>query len=231
MPHAAQALTTIQQANELTEARYNLTLGETRIIFFALTCKKNGKIQREQAIKAMDLAKEYNIEKHTAYEEVSAAAKKLYERSIIRREASKVTDTIRWVSACRYDQGRGIVHVNFSPEVMPLLENLDGQFTSFYFEQIKRMTTPYASRIFVMMMQWKTTGVLKISVVELRERLELKDKYKTYSNLKLRVIKPSIEQIEKHANYLVQLREIKKGRSVDRLEFSFVENPQRALAI
>ncbi|WP_411268939.1 replication initiation protein [Pseudomonas guariconensis] len=53
----------------------------------------------------------------------------------------------------------------------------------------------HSFRLFELLMQFKSTGVLVIEVEKLRILLDLGDSYKRFNNLRQRVITPSINEI------------------------------------
>ena len=57
-------------------------------------------------------------------------------------------------------------------------------------------------------------------VDDLREKFELQNKYKLFNNLKIRVIEPSIKEINEHTDLSVSYTQITKGRKVIALRFS-----------
>ena len=75
-----------------------------------------------------------------------------------------------------------------------------------------------------MLMQYRQSGSLVISVEELRDLLQLGNKYSRFFNLKKTIIDSSMLEISKKTNYKVTCTTIKKGRSVKKLHFNFIEH-------
>lgn len=57
-----------------------------------------------------------------------------------------------------------------------------------------------------------------LAIEEIKERLELEEKYKLYGHLKQRVIQKAISEINAFSDLSVRYEEIKKGRSVHQLK-------------
>ena len=64
---------------------------------------------------------------------------------------------VRWVSGISYVEGAGIVKLRFSPEVIPLITQLEQNFTSYELEQVKHLNA-YATRLYELLASWRSTG-------------------------------------------------------------------------
>lgn len=73
-----------------------------------------------------------------------------------------------------------------------------------------------------MLMQWKIKRTLTITVDELKDRLEIADKYKAFANLKQKVIDTAIEEINACSDIVVSYEPIKRGRKVVSVRFDYV---------
>ena len=70
--------------------------------------------------------------------------------------------------------------------------------------------------------QYEIAGSRELTIDELREKFELKDKYKLFNNLRVRVIEPSIKEINECTDLSVCYTQITKGRKVIALKFSIL---------
>jgi len=132
-----------------------------------------------------------------------------------------------WFSAISYSCSLNLYSFEISSMLKSRLINLkDNQLFSLTdFNQLVRIRSSYGKRIFSILSQFEDyngNGWYKISVDRLKEILNVKNKYKTYSNFKRKVITVSINQINKYTDMKIEeLIEIKKGRSVSMLHFKF----------
>jgi plasmid replication initiation protein len=222
----------VTKANALIEASYNLTLNEQRIIL-ACAAKLDGRkpMPRDAVflLGVEEFVELFGSDPRNAYAEMEEAASKLYERDI-RRIDGTTRKRLRWVYMAEYWKGEGKVRLGFSPEIAPYLTMLHKRFTSYRLEEVARLRSAYAIRLFEMLAQFFDTGVLLISVAEFKQRLALEDKYDRFSNLKARVIDPAVKDLVAKTSLDVTWKAIKKGKTVDRLQFNFAEKQQLALA-
>lgn len=223
----------VTKANALIEASYNLTLNEQRIIL-ACAAKLDGrKPMPRDAVFVLSVEEFIDLfgsDPKNAYAEMEEAATKLYERDIRRIEGT-TRKRLRWVYMAEYRKGEGKVRLGFSPEIAPYLTMLHKRFTSYKLEDVASLRSAYAIRLFEMLVQFSETGLFVISVADFKLRLGLDEKYDRFSNLKARVIDPAVKDLVTKTSLDIAWQGIKKGKTVERLEFRFSEKQQLALAL
>ena len=223
----------VTKANALIEASYNLTLNEQRIIL-ACAAKLDGrKPMPRDAVFVLSVEEFIDLfgsDPKNAYAEMEEAATKLYERDIRRIEGT-MRKRLRWVYMAEYRKGEGKVRLGFSPEIAPYLTMLHKRFTSYKLEDVASLRSAYAIRLFEMLVQFSETGLFVISVADFKLRLGLDEKYDRFSNLKARVIDPAVKDLVTKTSLDIAWQGIKKGKTVERLEFRFSEKQQLALAL
>ena len=221
----------VTKANALIEASYNLTLNEQRIIL-ACAAKIDGrKPMPRDAVFVLDVEEFvalFGTEPKSAYAELEEAANRLYERDIRRIEGTS-RKRLRWVYMAEYKKGEGKVRLGFSPEIAPYLTMLHKRFTSYRLEEIARLRSAYAIRLFEMLSQYADTGVFRITVAEFKQRLGIEDKYERFANLRARVIAPAVRDLQAKTAFDLRWSGIKQGPSVVRLEFRFERKAQLQL--
>ena len=114
-----------------------------------------------------------------------------------------------------------VARIVFHPNMMPYISELRKNFTWTYLFEVLSLNSTYSIRIFLMMMQFKETGLCKIHLDDFRYALDLDDKYQLFADLLKRVIEPSIQNINEYSGYEVKYNLIKKGRKYTFLELRF----------
>jgi plasmid replication initiation protein len=227
----------INMSNDLTTAAHNLTLGEKRIIMSCVAQLDSVRLDSGRykiKVSAMEFAETFKIDPKTAYEQLKGVASKLYERSIKRiietHKGKKITKH-RWVSSVTYHEGEGWLELGFSHEATPYLMALRGNHTSYKLEQASALRSVYSWRLLEMLMQFKKTGLLRLSVEEFCHAMEVPKTYeKNFKDLRNRVIEPAIKELQGKDNWIIQWEGKKKGgRKITGLEFRFKRNPQQSL--
>ncbi len=114
----------VTQSNELVEARYNLSLGEQRLVLAMIArvqpCDEDFKPYR---INIAELADFLGIAKGSAYHECKKITKALLGRVLEIQEDGRLLQ-IGWVSSADYIDGQGYADLCFDPKLKPFLLQL-----------------------------------------------------------------------------------------------------------
>lgn len=119
------------------------------------------------------------------------------------------------------DDDNIVARVIFHEKMMPLLSDLRESFTQILTADIAEFGSVYTFRIYQLLMQYKTTGYVNISLDDLRFMLMLQEKYPLVADLRKRVIDVAIKEINEKSPYKVRHEMIKKGRKFVALELKF----------
>ena len=221
----------IVKDNALINASYNLELVEQRLILLAIIeARENGKginANDPLTIHASTYIQTFNVEKHSAYMSLKEACKSLFARqfsySEINKNGNLTQYTSRWVSKIGYTKNEATVEIIFAPDVVPLITRLEEHFTSYELEQVAQLQSKYATRLYEILIAWRSTGKTPIfSIDEFRKQIGVIDsEYKIISNFKLRVLEPSIKQINDLTDITVSYEQHKKGRTITGFSFRF----------
>ena len=165
----------------------------------------------------------FGINEKTAYRDLETASKDLYEQDI-KTNDKKYSYRFRWVYGIQYHKKEGKVTLGFSPLVAPYLTSLHERFTRYSLNKVSGLKSSYSIRLFEFLIQFKSTGKLLIDLDRFRDRLDIKDEYKRFCDLKRRVIEPSVKELREKSGLLINWKSIKSGKSVKQLEFIFKES-------
>ena len=120
-----------------------------------------------------------------------------------------------------------MVRFQFASALIPYLSELKERFTVYPIDDVVKMTSIHAIRLYELLVQWRSTGKREIEIAWLKETFQIADSYKSISDLKRWVIAPAIEQINQHSPIQVGWKQKKTGRSVTHLVFEF--SPKKLL--
>ena len=226
----------IVKDNALINASYNLELVEQRLILLAIIeARENGKginANDPLTVHASTYIHTFNVEKHSAYTSLKEACKSLFARQFSYEEINKngnITQyTSRWVSKIGYTKNEGTVEIIFAPDVVPLITRLEKHFTSYELEQVAQLQSKYATRLYEMLIAWRSVGKLsEVPLADFRKKIGVLDsEYKIISNFKLRVLDPAIKQINEHTDIIVSYEQHKAGRAITGFSFKFKQKQQ-----
>ncbi|WP_455233638.1 replication initiation protein, partial [Geopseudomonas aromaticivorans] len=219
----------VTKSNELVRSAYRLTLNEQRLLLSAISqIDPRKSMPRPIMVTAHDFSEQYGLPLKQAYAALRDATSALYERDI-KTFDGRYKQRFRWVDRVEYMEGGGETKLFFTIHVQPYLAFLNKSFTTYELKRIAALTSVHSIRLFELLQQFKSTGFYTVTVDEFRERLELGPSYERFSNLKLKVLTPAIEELREKSGLLVELKTEKKGRAIDRLIFKFRDDDQMKL--
>ncbi len=210
----------VTQANELVESRYNLTLGEQRLIFTMIS-----RIQPEDEdfkpyrISLGELAEFLGIDKNHIYADCKKITKKLLEKVVEIQELGRLLQT-HWVSSADYIDGTGVVNLTFDPLLKPYLLQLKGNFTSSKLDMLLSFKSQYTMRMYSLLKQYERLNSREIELHLLREILGIgKEQYKLYTDFKRNILESTQKELKAKSDLTFEFDEIKYGRRVGAIRF------------
>lgn len=216
-------------ANIVNQAAQTLTLIEKRIIFASIA-KMNNLYTGTVKVTAQEYADTYNVDPKNAYMQLQEASKNIFNRYItIRDKDRKNKDMIthfRWVSGYTYADGEGYININYSPEIIPYLVDVQSSFTKYQLDQAHALRSVYSWRLLELFMQ-QSNGWLLISVADFHEALNIsQSQRKNFGKLRSQTLEPAINELSQKDGWLINWDPVKTGRKVTHLKFEFKKNPQ-----
>lgn len=225
----------VSKSNDLVRASYKLTLQEQRLVLAAISKLDSRKSymhprndQTRVRITAQEFGETFGLDQKSAYAELKTASDALFERKIIEIRGKK-TEKLRWVQKATYHDGEGWTELQFAQDVLPLVTMLRANFTTYKLERVAGLRSTYSIRIFELLAQWASTGMLRIEVEDLIKQLHLP--YERYVDVVRRVIEPAVAELTEKSNLEIEWRPIKEGRKVKTIEFRFREAAQGKLPL
>ncbi|RKG29098.1 MULTISPECIES: replication initiation protein [Acinetobacter] len=217
--------------NRVVECFKSMTLDEKRLFIMATPLARTTNISSGEPIyiSTEEFASACGIEITGAYTALGIATKKLFDRYFGYTRADKAKVNVRWVYKTVY--GEGGAELYFTDEVLLLLREFDAlnPYTKYKKEVVLRLKKDYSLDFYHLAKKHQTMGSFQISLDELFEQLGLPDSYQDLSNLKKRVIKPSLDEITANTDIDLTYENVKRGRSVVGFKFTVKEKPKPKL--
>ncbi|MFW5210134.1 replication initiation protein [Pseudomonas aeruginosa] len=224
----------VTQSNKLIEASHTLTLNEKRLVLCAASLIDPRKPLPKDGfltIRADTFADVFGIDVRHAYEALDDAAKRLFNRDIRRYSKGKLVEQMRWVFHVKYREGQGCVELGFSPTVVPHLTMLNKEFTSYQLKQIGSLSSFYAVRLYELMSQFLKLGERTCTLDQLRQMLDLGDKYQDVKDMRKRVLDPALKELNANTDLAVTAEPMRQGRKITGFSFTISKNDQMALQL
>jgi len=218
----------LYQANAFIQACYKMTLNEKRIINIFISQLRRDQANDPSNIFMLDLNMFndfYGLE--NTHANIDKAARSLTGKKLRFLNDYIDKNGINWldeeiVMVTRAKYGKGFIKLKFSEDLMPLLEGFSkGNFTPYALKDTIKLTSIYSIRFYELFRQKIDFKKREFSLDKIREMFGLHDKYKSRQNLYRRVIKSSIDDINKNTDMRVACSPMKEGRKIVGYGFTF----------
>lgn len=224
----------IVKDNAFLEAGHKLNEVEQQLVLLAIVkarelCDSVEQLRGQKlSIHTDDYVQTFGTSKDLAYKNLKKAVFGLYEAEwgyrYTNNKGNIVVHRERFTQNAIYVDSEATVEFVFADAVIPMLVQLEKNFTSYDIEQIAQLSSRYAMRIYEMIMRHfdkkKGSGWLELSLDDFRFRLGiLPSEYPRMGNLKARVLDVAINQINDRTNIHTTYTPKKKGRKI--IGFSF----------
>lgn len=215
-------------SNELVRAAYTLSLNEKRLVMFAVSKLDSSRPNHRVTLESLEYLRFYKIpEKGSGRRDIKKSLDRLWNRVLILSDGLER----RWIVTRGKYTGTNII-IEFHHDLTEHLFDLQKHFTKYTLERAADFKLFYTWRIFELVMQFRKTGVLKISVDEFKKILELPDYYNNdFSRVNNKVIRPALKEIKEKDGLEIGYTTTKKGRKITGLEFTFPPEQQKALPL
>ena len=221
----------VVKTNRLNMAIHNLSLTEIRIIQLAIVdARENGtglSADKPLRIQANRYADVFGTTRQTAHEVILEAENNLFERRftfIDERDGKPVKS--RWVQQVKYLNDECAIEVILTSAVVEEIKRIDGSqtpFTEYLLKQISDLNSVYATRLYELLIQWKSVGKTPIfELNQFREQLGIGvNEYDRMYDFKKRVLDFSISDINEHTDITAGYNQHKAGRIITGFSFYF----------
>lgn len=233
----------VTMSNALTRAGHGLTLAEKRIVASAISKLDSYHTQRDvprTKITADEYAQTFNVDLNTAYDQLQEAAKMLYSRSITfyepayRRSGKPLAPTkvqMRWVGSVKYQKGEGWVELAWWPDLMRHILGLRKQFTTYQLQQASALRSTYSWKLLEILMRFESTGWAEYTIEDFCASMDAPPSLSDFGQVRRRIIDPAVKELTEKNGWIIEWQQIKAGRKVKALRFTFMRNPQKMLPI
>ncbi|MFD2937621.1 replication initiation protein [Spirosoma flavum] len=123
-------------------------------------------------------------------------------------------------SSVQYNTKEGTIAICIDSKLRPYLFNLDNRFTTYGLTEAMNVPGKYSKRLYEMLSQWKSMGLMKVNMPDLRLQLKLEDKYPDWDNFKRRVLDPAVAEINQHTDLFVKYYPERESRRIALLKWT-----------
>ena len=218
----------ISKGNDLIEAKrsMHLTTRERRLVAYMVSCITPYDADfKEYTFPIEDFIQFFAITDKNAAQEYHRIARGILSKPFI-VENKEETFQANWLSSVAYKKKEKKFAFTFDPKLKRYLVQLKSFYTQYQMINLIHMENCYSESIYELLKQYERIGRRTIEIVDLRRMLGLEKKYPLYSNLRVKVLEPALEEVNKYSDITVSYDEKKNGRKIEALSFSIKPDNQ-----
>lgn len=225
----------LMKHNMITKAKFNITTVENRIFQLVMyKLQKKGTGILECNISMEEFKKIVKHKESLTPKGISELLTDLRKQSIYFRKTKQEQNADKeakkpfavwgeWgiINGHMYDEETESFTIEASEKVHSLLQDyLEGGYTPINLSVFFNLSNSYSQRFYDLLRLWSNKKkIINYSVSELRELLMIEDKYPRFVDFKRRVLTPAIDELNKTGMFIIEIKENRKGRAVDSLDF------------
>lgn len=210
----------VTKSNMLIEANYKLGVVEQKIILcLASNIQPTDSDFKTYTLPIKEFTKLLGLKGTPKYTELRQTTRELMQKVFEVRINRKVIQ-VAWLSYVAYNETEGTIDIRFDPFLRPYLLELKKEFTSYKLENVVKLKSSYAIRIYELLKQYEKLQERTFPLSTLRKMLGAEDIYPAYGNFKQRVLVPAQKELKKKTDISFEIEEIKTGRRVSKVKFS-----------
>lgn len=213
---------TISKSNSFVEASYQMTLDEMRVLSLTLGVFDPTNPKRGFDLTVSDFCENFpDVNPDIAYVQVQNAIRKISKRWMTLVDNEKELTEVAFVTKRTYFKQEGRFYIEFHEDLIPYIANLKNRYTKYELIHIGAFTSTHTVRLYELMAQYKNSREKSrdISIKNLKDWLQVSDKYPLFFDFKKRVLTPAIDEINAKSDLLVSYEQIKQGRKITALHF------------
>lgn len=180
------------------------------------------KLERTHTLSAKEFSEAFDVDINTTYRVLKTAGKRLA-RTAITLEKPELFET--WeIPICQhatYNNGSGDLTIKFNEDIMPYLAQVKKKFVLYNLKEVANFGSLYSTRLYELIQEFKDTGWLVKSVMQLRETFAVGKKFPLYADLKRKTFAHAVNEINSQYEIDLRFEEIKDGRKVVAIRFEF----------
>ncbi|KGQ39873.1 replication protein [Gallibacterium anatis] len=212
---------TISKANSFVEASYQMTLDEMRVLSLTLGVFDPLNPKRGFEFTVSEFCLHFpDVNPDIAYTQVQKAILKIAKRDMILRDDEKMFVAVPFVTKRVYFKQEGRFYIEFHEELMPYITNLQARYTKYELVNIGAFSSTHTIRLYELCSQYKKVGKREIQLSDLKDWLQIPNKYPRYNSFREWVLEPAIAEINAKSDLLVNVEPIKRGRRIVALKFT-----------
>jgi len=206
-------------SNDMVMARmdWDIMMHRIMMVLISQIDSQQDEAFRPQCVRVRDIRDLAQVSQKSIHKEAAHAASKLVREPIeFWSDDKQDYEGYPIFSFCKYRSREGIIEAKFNDDARLFLLQLSKRFTQYRLKQAIPLSTPYAIRTYEIAKMVERPGQKRIQEIPLdrfRQMFRLENKYARHSDMRRRVINPSVEEVNRKCDVDVGCTDVRDGRT------------------
>lgn len=220
-------------SNDMVMARmdWDIMMHRIMMVLVSQIDSKHDDKFRLQRVRVRDIRDMAQVSQKSIHREAAEAASKLVRQPIeFWSDDKQDYEGYPIFSVCKYKSREGVIEAKFNDDARIFLLQLSERFTQYRLKQAIPLSTPYAIRTYEISKMVERPGekrIQEIPVTRFRQMFKLEDKYARHSDMRRRVINPSIEEVNEKCDVDAECTDVRVGQTPVALEWKVASSSVR----
>lgn len=211
----------IVQSNNFLNLRHTLNIHEARVFLTMVAQIEPDDVDfNTYRIEVTSFMKSLGLKGKGGYTILKEVAESLIQKTFKRLDPKGSFELIGYISYAKYVVGQSYMELSFDPRLKPYLLNLKEAFTQYDIRYILTLRSINTVRLYELLKSNEFQRKVDYSFDELKEKLNLIDKYPRFADFKLYVLEPARKELKKQTDISFDYAPIKSGKSVIGVSFT-----------
>lgn len=127
---------------------------------------------------------------------------------------------IKAFTSIDFDEKKENILIDINGRIVPLFYELTSQFTQYSLKEFLSLSSKHSKRLYQLLKQYESIGERTIKVDDLKNMLEVENKYNKFANFESRVLVSSKNDINAKTTLEVDYTKEKAGKEIKEITFS-----------
>lgn len=139
---------------------------------------------------------------------------------------------INFISSAEYNSKEGFVEFGIDRKIMPLITNLTSEFTALNIVELFKVRSKHSKKLGMQLSRFRSTGVLRMSVEELKRKLGVSEKYAKFNDLKKGILEVAQKDFRNTSlSFDLKFHKVPGSAKIKTIEFILIDRTPLEKAI
>lgn len=203
----------------IRKARYSLSLQQQKVLCYLIAHLSENDTHETEKIFDIKAFYDFMEVNNKDYDKVRQALKTLADKSWWIQTENCTDILVRFLNTVKTNKRSGKARIKFHEDILPYLQQLKTQYTTYKIYYIMTMKSQYSIRLYELLKSVAGKEIWYFGIDELRKIFMCEKKYDRVNNFKQRIIEPSIEEINNKTDLNVTYEYFTEGKKIVGIEF------------